>query len=331
MALAGCLQGKKAGEFPKHEFSVLSRKKQLGLPFVPTPDRDFLPDTPPRLLQAEHGQLMPIVAGFTTSEGSDILLFAAPRFNLENSSNIGWEELLYVVRLIAPGAPEEAAQAMAQRYSQEAEVARREVEAGSAVYTYHFAHRTSSLTIPEWTGVPPGSELPYPFRTPASVVGANHTEAEVLLSHKVMQYAEVFDSAGKPMVGEGSGKQWPTYDPAKENFERISLKPPKPEKALPASRCEFLASMLSEKPKVPGEQTCPAWGAVNEELSNYNPLMGGTLHADQRIQFLLVPANSLTRILLMNQLGIHGLTLPLQFLHPQCIKAYSVWRQSPCV
>ncbi|EMP40922.1 Acetylcholinesterase [Chelonia mydas] len=214
--------GKKAGKFPKHEFSVLSRKKQLGLPFVPTPDRDFLPDTPPRLLQAEHGQPMPIVAGFTASEGSDILLFAAPRFNLENSSNIGWEELLYVVRLIAPGAPEEAVQAMAQRYSQEgeeqgegqyrwamdqifgnyvfvcpvAEVARREAEAGSPVYTYHFTHRTSSLTVPEWTGVPPGSELPYLFRTPASVVGANHTEAEVALSHKVMQYAEVFDSAG---------------------------------------------------------------------------------------------------------------------------------------
>lgn len=55
------------------------------------------------------------------------------------------------------------------------------------------------------------------------------------------------------MVGEGSGKQWPTYDPAKQNVERISLKPPKPERALPATRCEFLASLLSEKPKVPGE------------------------------------------------------------------------------
>ncbi|CAM5158892.1 unnamed protein product [Eretmochelys imbricata] len=70
-------------------------------------------------------------------------------------------------------------------------------------------------------------------------------------------------------------------------------------------------------------RTCPARGAVNEELSTYNPLMGGTLPADKSIQFLLAPADSLTRILLINPLGIHGLTLPLQLLHPECIKAYS--------
>uniref|UniRef100_A0A8C3XUS2 Carboxylesterase type B domain-containing protein n=1 Tax=Chelydra serpentina TaxID=8475 RepID=A0A8C3XUS2_CHESE len=214
-ALVGCLQGQEPGEFPKHEFSILNRKKQLGLPFVPTPDGDFLPDTPPRLLQAEHGQPMPIVAGFTANEGSYILLFAAPRFNLENASSIGWEEVLQMVRLIAPGAPEEAVQAVALRYSQDgeeqgearyrwvmeqilgdyfivcpvAEMARREAKAGSPVYTYHFAHRTSGLSTPEWMGVPQGSEVPYLFGTLASVGGGNHTEAEEALSRKVMHYA----------------------------------------------------------------------------------------------------------------------------------------------
>ncbi|KAG6923672.1 acetylcholinesterase (Cartwright blood group), partial [Chelydra serpentina] len=105
-ALVGCLQGKESGEFPKHEFSVLSRKNQLGLPFVPTPDGDFLPDTPPRLLQARHGQPMTIGIGFTANEGSYILIFAAPSFNLENASSIGWEELLQMVRLMVPEAPE---------------------------------------------------------------------------------------------------------------------------------------------------------------------------------------------------------------------------------
>ncbi|KAG6923669.1 butyrylcholinesterase, partial [Chelydra serpentina] len=277
-ALVGCLQGQEPGEFPKHEFSILNRKKQLGLPFVPTPDGDFLPDTPPRLLQAEHGQPMPIVAGFTANEGSYILLFAAPRFNLENASSIGWEEVLQMVRLIAPGAPEEAVQAVALRYSQDgeeqgearyrwvmeqilgdyfivcpvAEMARREAKAGSPVYTYHLAHRTSGLSTPEWMGVPQGSEVPYLFGTLASVGGGNHTEAEEALSRKVMHYAVVFDSTRKLMVWEGSGKQWPRYDPTKQNFERISLKPPQGEKVSPASRCGFLTSLLSKTSRVPG-------------------------------------------------------------------------------
>uniref|UniRef100_A0A8C3T6U2 Carboxylesterase type B domain-containing protein n=1 Tax=Chelydra serpentina TaxID=8475 RepID=A0A8C3T6U2_CHESE len=219
-ALVGCLQGKEPGEFPKHEFSVLRRKELLGFPFVPTPDGDFLPDTPPRLLQDEHGQPMPIVAGFTANEGSHMLIFGAPSLKLENASNVGWEELLQVVRLTVPGAPEEAVRAVAQRYSKEgegqgearyrwamdqiagdylyvcpaAEVARREAEAGSPVYAYYFTHRTSGLSTPEWTGVPHGSELPYLFGTLASVGQANHThtEAEAVMSRRMMQYCGKF-------------------------------------------------------------------------------------------------------------------------------------------
>uniref|UniRef100_A0A674JEQ1 Carboxylesterase type B domain-containing protein n=1 Tax=Terrapene triunguis TaxID=2587831 RepID=A0A674JEQ1_9SAUR len=223
-ALVGCLKGKEPGEFPKHEFSVLNRKKQLALPFVPTPDGDFLPDTPRRFLQARRGQPIPIAAGFTANEGSYILYFAAPSFNLENASSIGWEELLQMVRLIVPGAPEEAVQAVARRYSQEgekqgearyrwameqifgdylfvcpvAEMAGQEAEAGSPVYTYYFTHRTSGLSTPEWTGVPHGAELPYVFGTLASVGGANHThtEAELVLSRSVMQYVAEFARRG---------------------------------------------------------------------------------------------------------------------------------------
>uniref|UniRef100_A0A8C8RLY8 Carboxylesterase type B domain-containing protein n=1 Tax=Pelusios castaneus TaxID=367368 RepID=A0A8C8RLY8_9SAUR len=198
-ALVGCLQGKEPTLFPKYEFSILNLKKRLELPFVPTPDGDFLPDTPPRLLQAKHGQPKTIGAGFTANEGSDILYIAAPELNLENASSIGWKELLHVVRLVVPEVPEEAIQAVAQRYSQEAEdqgeakyrwamdqivgdylfvcpvaeMVKRVAEAGSPVYTYYFAHRSSSLSTPEWTGVPHNSDVPYQFGTLASMGGAN--------------------------------------------------------------------------------------------------------------------------------------------------------------
>ncbi|XP_065272032.1 cholinesterase-like [Emys orbicularis] len=197
-------------------------KKELKLPFVPTPDGDFLLDTPPRLLQARHGQPIPIAAGFTTNEGSYILYFAASSLNLDNASSIGWEELLQVVRLIVPGVPDEAIQAMARWYIQEGEeqgearyrwameqiagdyvvvcpileMARQETEAGNPVYTYHFAHRSSGVSAPEWMGVPQGSEMPYEFGTLASMVGSNHTEAEVALSRRAMHYLAVYTWSG---------------------------------------------------------------------------------------------------------------------------------------
>ncbi|CAM4656531.1 unnamed protein product [Caretta caretta] len=237
-ALVGCLQGKEAREFPKHQFSVLLHKDLLAFPFVPTPDWDFLPDTPPRLLQARHNQPMPIVAGFTANEGSYMLIYGAPNLNLENASNVGWEELLQVVRLMVPEAPELAIRAVAERYCKEgegqgeardrwamdqiagdypfvcpvAEVARREAEARSPVYAYYFTHRTSGLSTPEWTGVPYGSGLPYLFGTLASVGEANHThtEAEATMSQTMMQYCGKFAGSKDPQRDRG---QWEAMAP----------------------------------------------------------------------------------------------------------------------
>ncbi|XP_065435007.1 acetylcholinesterase-like [Chrysemys picta bellii] len=223
-ALVGCLQVKEPGEFPKHEFSVLHHRDLLGFPFVPTTDGDFLPDSPSRLLQAKQSQPIPIAAGFTANEGSYLLLFGAPTLHLQNASNVGMEELLQVLKLIVPGAPEEAVQAVAWWYSQEgekqgkaqyrwameqiagdyaivcpvAELARREAEAGNPVFAYSFNQRPSGLSTAEWTGVPHGSELPYQFGTLWSLAGANstHTEAEEVLSRTVMQWTAEFARTG---------------------------------------------------------------------------------------------------------------------------------------
>ncbi|KAG6921576.1 acetylcholinesterase-like, partial [Chelydra serpentina] len=280
-ALVGCLQGKEPGEFPKHEFSVLHGKKQLGFPFVPTPDGDFLPDTPPRLLQAKQSQPIPILTGINANEGSYVVIYAVPRSKLENASSIGWEELLKVVRVLVPEAPEEAVQAVARQYSQEgedqgearyrwameqilgdyfivcpvAEMARGEVATGSPVYAYDFAHRTSGLSTPEWTGVSHGSEVPYVFGTLATVGGANHshTEAEAGLSRRVMRYWAEFARSGIP-TGVGSMKeQWPLYDPLKQNFFRIGLESSEVKELPLTQRCRIMASLLAKKLSPTGE------------------------------------------------------------------------------
>uniref|UniRef100_A0A8C8VGN9 Carboxylesterase type B domain-containing protein n=1 Tax=Pelusios castaneus TaxID=367368 RepID=A0A8C8VGN9_9SAUR len=274
-ALVDCLQRKEPEELLKQQFSILRQKKLLGLPFVPTPDGDFLPDTPPRLLQARHGQPMPVVVGVTANEGSYILYFLASNFNLENLSNFGWEELLRMVRLMVPGAPEEAVQAVARRYSQEgkgqgetrylramdqiagdyyfvcpgAEMAKREVEAGSLVYTYYFTHRTSGFSTPKWTGAPHASEVPYLFGTLASVGEANHTHtpSEIMLSHKIRGYCAEFARNGNLTGVTGSGKPWQPYNPKEQNFFRMGLEPPQAKETSPAHRCSFLTSALTKK------------------------------------------------------------------------------------
>ncbi|XP_044839383.1 acetylcholinesterase-like [Mauremys mutica] len=274
-ALVGCLQGKAAGEFPKYEFSILRGKKQLGFSFVPTADGDFLPDTPPRLLQAKQSQPMPILTGINADEGSYIVIYTVSSFNLKNASSIGWEELLQAVRMIVPEAPEEAIRALAQQYSQEgqgqgearyrwamdqilgdyfvvcpvAEMARRAVETGSPVYAYDFAHRSSGLSTPEWTAVPHGAELPYLFGTLASVGGANHThtEAEAGLSRRVMRYWAEFARSGIPTGVESKREKWPLYDPIKQNFFRIRLESSEVAELPLNQRCSIMASQLAEK------------------------------------------------------------------------------------
>uniref|UniRef100_A0A8C8VGX0 Carboxylic ester hydrolase n=1 Tax=Pelusios castaneus TaxID=367368 RepID=A0A8C8VGX0_9SAUR len=249
--LVGCLQQKEPRELIKFEFSVLQKPDLMGMPFVPTPDGDFLSDAPPRLLKARHGRPTPLLTGTTANEGSYLLSGAGTGFNLENASSIGWDQLLHVVRLIAPGAPEEAIQAVARRYSQDgerqgeaqyrwamdqiigdnfivcpvAEVARKKAEAGSLVYAYYFTHRSSSLSSPEWMGVPHSSDLLFTLGTLASVGGTNntHTEAEAGLSRRVMRYWAEFARSG-PRATLCPGVHNLQEDPAQCHGGRLPLK-----------------------------------------------------------------------------------------------------------
>uniref|UniRef100_A0A8C3FF43 Carboxylesterase type B domain-containing protein n=1 Tax=Chrysemys picta bellii TaxID=8478 RepID=A0A8C3FF43_CHRPI len=200
-ALVGCLQGKEAGEFPKHEFSVLRHRELLGMPFVPTTDGDFLPDSPSRLLQAKQSQPIPIAAGFTANEGSYLLLFAAPTLQLQNASNVGMEELLQVLKLMVPGAPEEAVQAVARWYSQEGE------KQGEAQYRWAMEQIVGDYIV-----VCPVAEVAR--RETEAGANSTHTEAEEVLSRTMMQWTAEFARTMRAAVtlwpGEHNIQEEPT-------------------------------------------------------------------------------------------------------------------------
>nr|XP_048674485.1 LOW QUALITY PROTEIN: acetylcholinesterase-like [Caretta caretta] len=204
-ALGGCLQGKELGDFGKRIMSMPGS--------VPTVDGDFLPDEPPRLLEAGHSQPTPLLAGVTANEGSYIII-GARNFTRVNASHMSWAELLEVLRVTMLGLPWEAVQAVAQGYGQErqgpawyhramahvvsdyhvvcpiAKPAGQMAEAGGPMYVYGFTRHPRGLSSPKWMGVPHGSEVPYLFGMLASMEGANHThtEAEVALSRRMMRY-----------------------------------------------------------------------------------------------------------------------------------------------
>ncbi|XP_060095202.1 cholinesterase-like isoform X4 [Heteronotia binoei] len=272
-AIVKCLQEKKMEEFPKYTFVVVDPKVVLEFPFMPTTDGDFLPDDPQKLVESGHFQSKPIMIGTTSDEGSVYIFFAAPYLHTFNESLLTWEQLLEGLKLNVHNATEDFIQSIAQRYS-EAEpegparyrsalsqalgdhsfvcpanrIATETAKSGIPVYAYTFTHRSSGSVWPEWMGSTHGSEVPYIFGTLTLLPGTNvtHTEAELELIPQVMRYWAEFARTGNPTPSDVGETKWPLYNPAEQNFFRISTEPPQVMKPSPAWHCSFWKTLLSE-------------------------------------------------------------------------------------
>uniref|UniRef100_A0A8C8S938 Carboxylic ester hydrolase n=1 Tax=Pelusios castaneus TaxID=367368 RepID=A0A8C8S938_9SAUR len=270
-AVVDCLRRKNSKEFVRHDFTITRNKALVDFPFLPTVDGDFLPDTPPRLLEAGQLQTKPILAGIAANEGSMFLMFGAPGFSLENDSLIGWKELTEGISFMVPELPKRSVQAAAMRYSREGlghgparyrwamsqaasdylflcpmtELARQTAHAGSPMYVYIFAHRSSGSRWPDWMGVVHSTELLYLFGNLASEGGANHTytEAEAALSRKVMRYWAEFARTGNPMGTDRNKVQWPLYNTAEQKFFHIGKNEARVKGPLPTQHCSFWANL----------------------------------------------------------------------------------------
>ncbi|XP_060095198.1 acetylcholinesterase-like isoform X1 [Heteronotia binoei] len=282
-AIVSCLQGKRIEEFPKYTFSVLV----LNPPFVPTTDRDFLPDDPQKLMESGHFQPKPMMIGATSDEGSIFVFCLAPFLHAFDESLLTWEQLLAGIKMNVWNATEDFIQSIAQRYS-EAEpegparyrsalshawgdhsfvcpankIATETAKTGSPVYAYTFMHRSIGSLWPEWTGSQHLAELPYVFGTLTLLPGSSvaHTEAELELIPRVMRYWAEFARSGDPTPSDVSETVWPLYNPAEQNFFLISTEPPQVMKPSPAQLCGFWKTLLSKasRPNHPSNDSVPA-------------------------------------------------------------------------
>uniref|UniRef100_A0ACB8EFZ3 Uncharacterized protein n=2 Tax=Sphaerodactylus townsendi TaxID=933632 RepID=A0ACB8EFZ3_9SAUR len=272
-AIVNCLQEKPMEDFLTYMFSVVDPKTVLNFPFVPTTDRDFLPDDPQKLVESRRFQAKPIMIGTTSDEGSLFLFQSAPLLCTSSECLLNWEKLLEGLNISVRNATNDVIQAIAQRYSEAEpggpaqyrsalsqawgdyffvcpanEVATETAKTGSPVYAYTFTHRSVGSLSPEWMGSSHGSELPYLFGTLTLLPGANetHTEAELALIPQVMQYWAEFARSSNPTPSEVGETKWPLYNPEEQNFFRISTEPPQVMTPSPARHCSFWKALLSE-------------------------------------------------------------------------------------
>ncbi|XP_060094741.1 cholinesterase-like [Heteronotia binoei] len=262
-AVVSCLQGKRIEEFPEYKFSAAF----LSIHFVPTTDGDFLPDDPQKLVDSGHFQSKPMMIGITSDEGSMFVFYAF------NNSLLTWEQLLQGLKMTLPNTTEDFIQSIALRYS-EAEpegperyrsalsqawgdylfvcpanrIAMVTAKTGSPVYAYTFTHRSIGTVWPEWMGSHHEAELPYIFGTLTLLPGTNvtHTEVELELISRVMRYWAEFARSSNPTPSDVSETKWPPYNPAEQNFFRISTELPQVMKPSPTWLCRFWKAFLAE-------------------------------------------------------------------------------------
>ncbi|XP_067319458.1 cholinesterase-like [Anolis sagrei] len=268
--IVSCLQKKDAMEFPQHEASLLKNDFILDFIFVPTTDGEFLTDDPQRLLDSPYVQIKPILTGVTSDEAASLVAYIFPG---NNHSLITQEQFLKTLRITVRNATEEDIQAVALKYSREshgpakyrsalvqsssdyfsvcpaAEFAAQVRKAGSPVYVYLFTHHTSGIVWPEWTKATHGAELIYVFGSFKAALKANktHTEAEAVLSRRIMRYWAEFARTGNPTGSEKKEVEWLPYNATQQNFFHLSTEPAQVMPVSPARHCGLFKTRATNK------------------------------------------------------------------------------------
>ncbi|XP_060615316.2 cholinesterase-like isoform X2 [Anolis sagrei] len=265
--IVSCLQKKDAMEFPQCETSMSQKNDFIfDFIFVPTTDGEFLTDDPQSLLNSHHVQIKPVLTGVTSDEGYFMVSFLSLA---SNHSQITQEQFVKVLRMTVRNATEEDIQAVALKYSEEshgpakyrsalvqssgdyffvcpaAEFAGQMRKAGSPVYVYYFTHHTSGTVWPEWANATHGSEIIYVFGSFEAAMEANktHTEAEAVLSRRIMRYWAEFARTGNPTGSEKKEEEWPLYNATQQNFLRLNTEPAQVVPISPARHCGLFKTL----------------------------------------------------------------------------------------
>ncbi|KAM8921421.1 cholinesterase-like [Pelodytes ibericus] len=209
--------------------------------FIPIIDNDFIKEDPKNLARTTLKQA-DIFIGMTLDDGNPFPLFGAPGFNRKNESLITTAQLEDGLRLFFPQAGDLGIESIRLLYTdwEDVENPLKNREAleqilrdyyftcpmkqfvtqatkhGNRVFLYEYNYRYQSEVWPEWMGVIHGAELPIIFGKPL-IDYTNYTNAEVLLSKRIMKFWGNFARNGAPTTGKEEFI-WPQYTRGNETY-----------------------------------------------------------------------------------------------------------------
>nr|XP_033772524.1 cholinesterase-like [Geotrypetes seraphini] len=258
-----CLQSKDPQEITKHQFSIPVDDLALLTYFTPIIDRDFLTDTPEKMMELGQFKSSEIMAGVVKNEGSLFTVYLGYGFSPFNESLITRDQYKENVRKLFPKAGELALESVIFQYTDWEEeqdpkknrdalghlfgdeyflcplvsMVQRFAERGLKTFMYRFDHRFSQLAWPEWMGVIHSGEIPFIFGEPLDGKH-NYSDAEQELSRKVMNAFANFARTGDPNCKDGE-KIWPVYTSEGQEYLSIKLDKMKIKEKLRAKECKF--------------------------------------------------------------------------------------------
>lgn len=223
--IIACLEEVNVVDIIMYQFEV--SKTFLDFPFVPVIDGNYIPETPSKAFERQTFKPAEILLGSNLNEAMFFFIYEVPNFNRTLPTLFGPPPLLtrddYLDSLnyvfgttnsfgldaiafqytdwLDPYNPvklRESVDFAAGDYfftCSTYDMAKAYSAAGNDVYYYRFMDLPSASPWPEWMGILHGDEIMYAFGYPLNPT-TNYSDAEIVLSKKMMRYWANFAKTG---------------------------------------------------------------------------------------------------------------------------------------
>ncbi|XP_068174426.1 acetylcholinesterase-like [Antennarius striatus] len=277
--LETCLQEAEPKKMTSKQYEVLTKVSITPFPFVPVVDGVFLPEKVEVLLNSGKLPKKDLLIGINQNEGSYLLVFGMPGFNITSESLITRDEFLNGMSILMPNANDVTKEAIISKYTDWTDennrmknrdlmsslvghqkfscpvldFAHRYSQHGGRTFFYYFDHRSSINPWPEWMGVMHGYEIEFIFGMPLNA-SLEYTKTEVNITKKLMKHWVTFARTGNPSI---DGAQWPRFTPINHEYVTLNRNDLVQKRMMLADECHFWNELIPRIEKLSDDlQVC---------------------------------------------------------------------------
>ncbi|XP_017279527.1 acetylcholinesterase [Kryptolebias marmoratus] len=286
-----CLQQADPQEIALKQYKLVSQASILDFPFLPVVDGNFLPARVEVLLSSSNLPKKELMLGINKDEGTYLLVYGMPGFNLTGESLISRDEFLEGVPLTMTSESTVTREAAIFQYTDWTDVKNRTKnrdslgslvgdqlfvcpalefalgysQGGGKTFLYLFDHRSSVNPWPEWMGVMHGFEIEFVFGMPLNT-SLGYTKNEVNMTKKFMKHWANFARNGNPEI---DGAAWPVFTSEQQEYITLNYNHPEQRRMMRATECQLWNRLLPQIQKT-SDELLSCFNASGIELrSNY--------------------------------------------------------------